>query len=104
MACGICENTLSAWREKYPELELRLQQAREQARRKALARIRACGEAGDWRASAAFLRMSFPADYRRDASINVNATAVNDQRTVVVTEQKRAELQAKLKELQEQSG
>ena len=39
--------------------------------------------------------MSFPADYRRDASINVNATAVNDNRTVVVTEAKRAELQAR---------
>ena len=65
--------------------------------------IKAAGQKGDWRASEAFLRMSFAADYRR-GDINVSATAVNDQRTVVVTEQKRAELQAKLKEIQDSSG
>ena len=40
IASGICENTLAAWREKYPELEPGLQQAREQARQKALAGIK----------------------------------------------------------------
>jgi len=34
----------------------------------------------------------------------VNATAVNDNRTVVVTEEDRGRLQAKLKELQDSSG
>jgi hypothetical protein len=99
---GISESTLSNWKEQYPELEQRLASAREQARQKVLARIRTAGEAGEWRASEAFLRMSFPADYRR-GDINVNATAVSDQRTVVVTEAKRAELQAKLKAIQNAS-
>ncbi|HWX16457.1 MAG TPA: hypothetical protein VNY07_07710 [Chthoniobacterales bacterium] len=35
------------------------------ARRKALAGIKAAGEAGDWRAVETFLLMSFAADYRR---------------------------------------
>jgi hypothetical protein len=55
--------------------------------------------AGDWRALEAFLRMSFSADYRRDAHINVSATA-NAQHAVVVTEEKRRELQERLKRLQ----
>jgi hypothetical protein len=100
LASGISESTLSNWKEQYPELEQRLASAREQARQKALTQIRAAGEAGDWRASEAFLRMSFPADYRR-GDINVSATAVNDQRTVVVTEVKRRELQAKLRAIQD---
>ena len=67
MAVGIGETTLHSWA-KHPELEQQLEEARERCRAKALARIKAAGEAGDWRASEAFLRMSFPADYRRDAS------------------------------------
>jgi len=39
LACGIGESTLRDWREKYPELEQRLAEAREQARQKALAGI-----------------------------------------------------------------
>jgi hypothetical protein len=57
-----------------------------------LAAIRVAGEAGDWRALEAFLRMSFPADYRRDASINVTATACVQQAAVVVTEEQRRRL------------
>jgi len=62
------------------------------ARRKALAGIKAAGEAGDWRALEAFLRMSFAADYRRDANINVTATATTQQATVVCDEQQRQRL------------
>ena len=94
IASGICENTLASWREKHPELEARLAQAREIARRKALAGIKAAGEAGDWRALEAFLRMSFPADYRRDANINVSATATAQQAGVVCTEEQRQRLLA----------
>jgi hypothetical protein len=55
--------------------------------------IRAAGEAGDWRALEAFLRISFPADYRRDARINVSATATAQQATaVIVTEEQRQRL------------
>src|SRR5215471_21806321 len=92
IASGICENTLASWREKHPELEPRLAQAREQARQKALAGIKAAGEAGDWRALEAFLRLSFPGDYRRDANINVTATANTQQAAVVCTEEQRKRL------------
>ena len=84
IASGICENTLAAWREKHPELEEQLMQAREQSRRKALAGIRAAGEGakGDWRALAEFLRLSFQADYRKDANVNVNASSTVQQGVV----------------------
>jgi hypothetical protein len=98
-AGGVSESTLSDWRERYPDLEPRLVEAREHARQKALANIKAAGESGDWRASEAFLRMSFAADYRRDANINVNATATAQQ-GVVLTEEKRRELQERLARLQ----
>ena len=82
IGAGICENTLAKWREKHPELEAKMAEAREKARQKALAGIKAAGEAGDWRASEAVLRMSFRADYRRDASVNVNAIATAQQAAV----------------------
>ena len=77
--------------------------AREAARQKALGGIRAVREAGDWRAWEAFLRMSFPADYRRDASINVTATASAQQAAVVVTEEQRQRLIALRERLLSQS-
>jgi len=73
-ASGITRETLSQWRERYPDLAEQLEQAREQARQKALAVIRAAGET-DWRAMEAFLRLSFQADYNRNNNINVSATA-----------------------------
>jgi Homeodomain-like domain len=100
LACSISESTLSDWRERYADLEARLTEAREQARRKALANIKAAGDSGDWRASEAFLRMSFAADYRRDASINVSATA-SAQQAVVVTAEDRNRIQERIKRLQE---
>jgi hypothetical protein len=73
VAAGIGEQTLRDWQERYPDLDLRLAEARELARQKALASIKAAGEAGDWRAMEAFLRLSFHQDYRRDSNINVTA-------------------------------
>lgn len=101
IASGICESTLAAWREKHPEFESRLGQGREMARQKALSCIKRAGEAGDWRASEAFLRLSFPADYRRDASINVNATAMAQAAApaLVCTEEQRHQLIAQLDRL-----
>src|SRR5262249_27968529 len=60
LAAGIGQSTLSDWLEWHPELEAQLAEARETARQKALAGIRAAGKAGDWRALEAFLRLSFP--------------------------------------------
>jgi 1,2-phenylacetyl-CoA epoxidase PaaB subunit len=53
-----------------------------------LAGIKAAGEAGDWQAWEAFLRMSFPADYRRDASVNVNAIATAQQAALCATKRR----------------
>jgi hypothetical protein len=93
VASGISESALSDWRERYPELEPRLEQARETARQKALAGIKAAGEAGDWRAWECYLRMSFASDYRKDAaSVNVTATATAQQVGVVCDEATRAKL------------
>jgi hypothetical protein len=94
-AAGISETTLYEWRGEYPELEPRLEAARERAREDALRVIQEAGKK-DWRAKEAWLRLSFQADYRRDTSINVTATA-NAQQAIVVTEEKRRELQERLK-------
>jgi hypothetical protein len=51
----------------------------------------------------ATLRMSFPADYRRDASINITATASAQQAAVVVTEERRQRLIALRKRLLSES-
>ena len=101
-AVGIGQTTLIDWRKEYPELEPQMEIAREQARKKALEGIKTAGEK-DWRALAEWLKLTFP-EYRSGSSINVSATAVNDQRTVVVTEETRKRLQAQLKEIQDSSG
>ena len=87
---GIGVSTLSDWREKYPELEERMAEAREKARLKMLQRIKRAAE-DDWRAAAEWLRLTFPADYRMgsNTSVEVN-TAV--QTGVVITEEKRQAL------------
>jgi hypothetical protein len=100
----LSESTLSDWRERYPELEPRLIEAREAARRKVLATIKSIGEeTNDWRALDTWLQRSFPADYRKDASINVSATANAQQaQGVVLTEEKRRVLQEKFAKWQEE--
>jgi hypothetical protein len=98
-ASGIGERTLRDWRERHPELEPRLEQAREQARRKALAGIKAAGEAGDWRAWEAFLKFSFWQDYRPGAAVNVTALATAHAEQIVTEEQRK-----RLIELREKMG
>jgi hypothetical protein len=101
LACGIGQRTLAGWRRKHRELGPQMEAAREIARQKALEGIKKAGEKG-WRALAEWLKLTFP-EYRQNSSINVSAGAVNDNRTVVITEQKRAGLQAKLKAIQDAS-
>ena len=79
-----------------------MEAAREEARQTALEGIKAAGEK-DWRALAEWLKLTFP-EHRSGHSINVNATASAQQATVVVTEEKRRELQEKLARLQSQSS
>src|SRR4029077_763611 len=91
VVAGIGVTTLNEWREKYPDLEERLSDAREQARLKALQAIKTAGEK-DWRAYAEWLRLTFPADYRGSANkIEVNATATAS--APIVTIERQRELQ-----------
>jgi hypothetical protein len=99
LACGIGQSTLAAWREQYPDLEPRMEAAREQARQKALEGIKTAGEK-DWRALAEWLKLTFP-EHRQGHNINVSANAVQDNRSVVITEEKRRELQEKLRAFQD---
>jgi hypothetical protein len=87
---GIGVSTLADWREKYPELEERMAEAREKARQQALQRIKRAAD-DDWRAAAEWLQLSFPADYRRtsNTSVEVN-TAVQAQGIVFTEEQRQA--------------
>jgi hypothetical protein len=87
---GIGVSTLADWREKYPDLEERMAEARERARQKMLQRIKRAAE-DDWRASKAWLELTFPADYRRPSKTNVEVnTAV--QTPLVCTEEERMRL------------
>ena len=91
IVAGIGVSTLADWREREPQIEDAMSEARECARQKALSAIKAAGEK-DWRASAEWLRLSFPADYRGSANkIEVNATA--SASSFVVTVDKQRELQ-----------
>jgi hypothetical protein len=102
ITAGIGVSTLSDWRERYPELEERMAEAREGARQKMLQRIKRAGE-DDWRAAAEWLRLTFPDDYRRASktSVEVN-TAV--QTAVVCDEKRRAALIAQRERLLKHSG
>jgi hypothetical protein len=91
VVAGIGVTTLADWREEHPELEDRLAESREFARRKALQAIKAAGDK-DWRAHAEWLRLSFPGDYRGNANkveVNAIATAASP---IVLTEEERLEL------------
>ena len=91
IVAGIGVSTLADWREREPQIEDAMSEARECARQKALSAIKTAGEK-DWRANAEWLRLSFPADYRGSANkIEVNATA--SASSVVVTVDKQRELQ-----------
>ena len=72
MGCGICENTLSAWRKQDLDLESRIEAAREVARQTAREGIKTAGEKS-WRALAEWLKPTFPSTDR--GNINLTATA-----------------------------
>ena len=86
IAAGIGETTLHESRKEYPDLEPRLEAARERAREAALRAIRAAGEK-DWRAHEAWLRLSFQSDYRQsNTKVEVNTA---QQAQIVCTEEQR---------------
>jgi len=87
---GIGVTTLNEWREKYPEIEERMNQARECYREKALQTIKRAIDAHDWRAAVAALKLIFP-EYRESTKIDVNAIACASG-GVVITEAERQKL------------
>src|SRR5262249_26948845 len=67
---GIGVSTLSEWRERYREIDEKIEQARDRFREKALQTIKAAFEDGDWRAAVAALKLVFP-EYRDGTRIDV---------------------------------
>src|SRR6266550_4176837 len=61
VVAGIGVTTLNEWRERYPDVQGRLSDAREHARLKALQAIKAAGER-DWRAWNEWLKLTNPAE------------------------------------------
>src|SRR5260370_39542841 len=99
VVAGIGVTTLAEWREKRPEIEQRIDEARELARKKALQRIKAAGEK-DWRAYAEWLRLTFPADYRGSVNkIDVSATA--HASSFVITQEKLSSIRDRLEAVRE---
>ena len=89
VVAGIGVTTLNEWRERYPDLQERLSDAREHARLKALQTIKAAGER-DCRAWSEWLKLTNPAEYRgRGAKIEVSAFASANM-LVISVEQQRA--------------
>src|SRR5215831_17966466 len=66
---GIGVSTLQDWRDRYPEVEVEMEKARDRFREKALKTIRAAVEQGEWRAAVAALKLCFP-EYRESAKID----------------------------------
>ena len=61
---GISNSTLTAWRQADPEINNRIELARERMRETLLARVKLAAK-DDWRASVELLKLSFASDYRR---------------------------------------
>jgi len=89
VATGIGVTTLNEWRDKYPEIEERMSQARERFREKALQTIKKAIDNDDWRAAVAALKLVFP-EYRDSTKLDVTATA--NSSTFVLTEERRLKL------------
>ena len=100
VVAGIGVTTLKEWRERYPDLEERIADAREHARLRALQAIKAAGDK-DWRALAEWLKLTHPTDYRGSgARVQVSASAIASG--PIMTDEKLAELQAARRRMIEQ--
>jgi len=96
VVAGIGVTTLAEWREKRPEIERRIDEARELARQKALQAIKAAGEK-DWRDNAEWLRLTFPADYRGSG----NKVEVQQAVQVRISQERLEELRSGLEQTRE---
>ena len=86
VVAGIGVTTLNEWRDKYPEIEERMNQARERYREKALQTIKKAINNDDWRAAVAALKLIFP-EYRESTQIGVQVGVA-----VVIPEAERVKL------------
>ena len=71
---GIGVQTLSDWGKDNPELEARIEAAKEELRQKALQTSGRAITKDDWRAAEAALKLAFP-EYRQNAKVEANAHA-----------------------------
>jgi hypothetical protein len=86
VVAGIGVTTLNEWRDKYPEIEERMNQARERYREKALQTIKKAINNDDWRAAVVALKLIFP-EYRESTQIGVQVGVA-----VVIPEAERVKL------------
>jgi hypothetical protein len=61
---GIAASTFDGWRDEHPELEEKIELAREQLREKLLERVEVASQE-DWRAADSLLKLAYANDYRR---------------------------------------
>jgi hypothetical protein len=66
---GISEDSLCNWRREDPELNARLDGAREKARLRALKVIQDVAERGDYKAAVEFLRLAWPEYRNRESAL-----------------------------------
>ena len=71
---GVGLSTLSDWRKADPELEARIDAAKEKLRQKCLQTFAKALDDNDWRAADALMKLVFP-EYRQNAKVEVNANA-----------------------------
>jgi hypothetical protein len=88
---GIANSTLNEWRQEHPEINERIELARERMREKLLARIELAAD-DDWRAAAELLKLSFASDYRRAVQSGEQKHLHVHGPTVVLSPERQAEL------------
>src|SRR4051812_6703054 len=96
---GMGSSTVSRWKQLYPEIAPKLQQARQEIRVHHLEIIEQAAQAENgrgWRASAWMLERLFPADYARKVSDRFEALLLNDK---LKDREAREALEVRLKEL-----
>jgi hypothetical protein len=96
---GMSTSTVSRWKQLYPEIGPKLQQARQEIRIHHLEIIEQAAQAENgrgWRASAWMLERLFPADYARKISERFAALSLDD---LLKDREARAALEVQLKEL-----
>lgn len=103
-ACAVAQigvQTLSDWLKSKPELQPRIDAAKEKLREKCLATFGKAIEEGDWRAAEAAMKLAFP-EYRQNSKVEVNATA-STASFPVLTPEAIARLQERHRQLMEET-